>query len=79
MAFFLEYATGHGAGRCVVEGTSFSDAMATARSALHGLECIRAALRHTPDPHSPFGEGSLLAAYTLAEGWNIHEAAQELD
>ena len=77
MAFFLEYATDHGAGRCVVEGTNLSDAMEKARRALQGLDCISAVLRHTPDPHSPFGEGSILAAYTMAEGWNIQKSAPE--
>jgi hypothetical protein len=61
----------------VVEGTGFSVAMAKARRALQGLDCIRAALRHSPDTHSPFGEGSILAAYTVAEDWNIQEAAPE--
>ncbi|OAD97707.1 hypothetical protein A6A22_20080 [Arthrobacter sp. OY3WO11] len=75
MAFLLEYATDHGAGRFVIEGASFSDAMAKARRALHGFDCIRAILRHTPGPRSPFGEGAILAEYTAAEGWIIQEAA----
>jgi hypothetical protein len=77
MAFFLEYTTDHGAGRCVVQGTNLSDAMAKAKSALQGVDCIRATLRHTTAPHSPFGEGSILAAYTVGEGWNISTAGPE--
>lgn len=77
MAFVLEYATDQSAGRCPVEGTSVGDAIVKATTALHGLNCTRAALRHTLDPRSAFGEGSVLAVYTCAEGWNIQEAWPE--
>lgn len=73
MAYFLEYTTGIGVGRFVVEGSDFSNALAKAKEELRGLDCIKAALRYcpVPVPESAFGSGSILAVYTQANGWVI--------
>lgn len=73
MPYFLEYSTDQGVGRFAVEGTNLSDAVAKARTAIQGLDCTSAALRHTPHPHPAFGEGLALAVYTRAEGWKTQE------
>ena len=71
MRYFLECATDQGVGRFAVEGTNLCDALTKARAALQGLDCTRAALRHTSRPRPTFGEGQALAIYTRTEGWKI--------
>jgi len=53
MPYFLEYLTEASAGCCTVDGLDFNHALAKAKDALRGLECISAALLFSPDPKPP--------------------------
>lgn len=55
MPYFLEYITGVSAGCFTVEGLDFSNALAKAKDALRGLDCLSAALLFSPDPEPIFG------------------------
>jgi hypothetical protein len=69
MAYFLEYTTPASAGHIMVEGVDFTSSLEKAKEALRGLDCTRAVLLFSPDPHRAIANGTVLAAYTLAQGW----------
>ena len=73
MPYFLEYLTDLSAGCFMVEGLDFNHALAKAKDALRGLECISATLLFTPHSKPTFGTGSVIAAFTKDEGWRFHD------
>ena len=77
MPYFVECVTDQTAGRSLIQCASFSDALTRAKDALRGLQCTSAVLRHAHGSSPAFGEGPVLAAYTPAEGWRIHEAGPQ--
>ncbi len=77
MPYSLEYISGVGAGWFVVEGLDFPSALAKAKDALIGLDCLRALLLFSPDPKPAFGKGSVHAAFTQDEGWHIQNERPE--
>lgn len=77
MGYFLEYTSGQAAGRFHIQCVSLGEALTRARDALRGLRCTSAVLRHSPGSSPAFGEGFVLAAYTPAEGWQIHDAGRD--
>lgn len=77
MPYFLEYVTDVGAGRLAVEGTDFTNVLAKAKEALRGLDCSSAALLFSSGPNPVFGKGSILAAYTQADGWSTQQTWPE--
>ncbi|UKA76180.1 hypothetical protein [Arthrobacter sp. FW306-07-I] len=73
MPYLLEYLTEVSAGCFTVDGLDFNHALAKAKDALRGLECISAALLFSPDPKPTFGKGSVIAAFTKDGGWRFHD------
>ena len=69
MPYFLEYVTDAGAGLFTVEGVTPSHILETAKEALRGIQCTRAALLYSPGPVAVFGQGAVRATYTPAAGW----------
>lgn len=74
MAYFIEYVTPHAVGRSTVDSGDFHDALAKAQQALKGLPGVKAVLRYAVGSSPAFGEGVVLAAFTWAEGRQMHEA-----
>lgn len=69
----MEYVTERSVGRSVIYSASFGEALRKAQDALWGVECNSAVLCHTPGSDPVFGERSVLASYTPADGWRIRE------
>lgn len=78
MPYFVEYTSGAGAGRFVVEGPDFSSVLEKAKKALRGLDCLRAVLRFSSGPQSTFGHGPIRAVFTQQEGWRVEERRAEV-
>lgn len=74
MPYFVEYVTVQTVGRSVLPCVNVGDALARAEDALRGLTCSSAVLRHTPGSNTAFGAGNVVAVYTPAEGWRMHQA-----
>ncbi|WP_320538088.1 hypothetical protein [Pseudarthrobacter sp. IC2-21] len=72
MPYFIEYVAVRAVGRSRIHGVSPSDALTTVKLALRGLPCTSVILRETLSSNPAFGEGSVLATYSPAEGWKIH-------
>lgn len=73
MAYFIEYVTHDVVGRSTIDSGNFYDALTKAEQALKGSPGIKAVLRYAPGSSPAFGEGVVLAAFTWAEGWQMHE------
>ena len=73
MPYFLEYITGVSAGCFAVEGLDFANALAKAKDALRGVDCLSAVLLFSPDPKPIFGKGSVIATFRQDEGWDIQD------
>jgi hypothetical protein len=77
MPYFLEYMSDLGAGWFVVEGLDFTSALAKAKDALRGLDCLTAVLLFSPDRKPTFGKGSVHTTFTREQGWDIHDERPE--
>lgn len=73
MSYVVEYVTVQAVGRSVLSCMSVGDALIRAEDALQGLTCSSAVLRHTLESSTAFGEGSVVAVYSAAEGWRMHQ------
>lgn len=77
MPYFLEYVTGLSVGRFALEGLDFTNFLSRAEEAVRGLNCLSATLLYSPDSIPVFGNGSVLAAYSRADGWISQEELPE--
>ena len=77
MPYFLEYITGVSGGCFAVEGLDFTNALAKAKDALRGVDCLSAALLFSPDSKPILGKGSVIATFRQGEGWDIQDERPE--